>query len=793
MIKRLKFKRSHLLKIGPLVFLGLILPLSSVKSAGFLAAIGSMLLGKLSMFAGAIGSLIAKVCIFTWVSQAAFRFALGFLGWVTSPEFLAGVSYTRNPFVTSGWLIVRDFCNMFYILIVIAIGIGTALRIREYQIQKLIPKLIVSAILINFTPLICGLIIDGANVFINFFLASGTEGLGKIVVESISSFGQLIGRMFHFGTSLLGGQFGKAGDLLFDSFVTIIFNFYGTFTVLALALLFAIRYLALWTAVILAPLAFLCWILPHSSIQRVWRMWWQQFLSWCFVGIGGAFFLYLAQLMEGQIDSLITSPGATLGLSTQGLSGMLVHLFPLTFLLIGYTLTFQYAPMGASAVLGIVKMAQGYVAGKIIGRYGKPEWQKWRKLARRPPMPARISQKLEQWKGAKPESLERVPRGLKRIAAWGLRSTATIGEKILGPSRGGINEEDKGYKEAKENDLLTNLTLLTKAIQEMNRARAAGIVRAMAEKGQLLDAMKKEKVGAAAITQKELLDAYTRLKQMDYYFGTKKAEQIEKSLSHSKEMMNRFAQITHELIPKEKRGSIVGLTKEDEAKGITSFLEKIWRSLKTKEDFERVDFNEIQKDEELLDKFTKTMLLNPQQLAEAGRTLGKSFVDAAQEKAEEVGASWFYELDEKTGKARAPGTLRYLTTTGALALGYAPIPGAATREEMKGFEVEARHWETALRRAKTEDEIEALQKELEEAERESANEEIKRIILSARKAAEVKLQRLKVPPEEAEVKKRRKRPEAGEWIELPPRPPSGPKEAPERQLEERRRPEAGEE
>jgi len=112
---------------------------------------------------------------------------------------------------------------------------------------------------------------------------------------------------------------------------------------------------------------------------------------------------------------------------------------------------------------------------------------------------------------------------------------------------------------------------------------------------------------------------------------------------------------------------------------------------------------------------------------------------------------------------------------------------------MKGLETEARHWETALRRARTEDEIETLQEELEKAEKESVNEEIKRIISSARKAAEAKLQRLKAPPEEVEVKKRRKRPEAGEWIELPPRPPSEPKEIPERQPEERRRPEAGEE
>ena len=80
---------------------------------------------------------------------------------------------------------------------------------------------------------------------------------------------------------------------------------------------------------------------------------------------------------------------------------------------------------------------------------------------------------------------------------------------------------------------------------------------------------------------------------------------------------------------------------------------------------------------------------------------------------------------------------------------------------MKEFETEARHWETALRQARTEDEIEALQEELERAERESANEEIKRIITSARRAAQAKLQRLRESTEE-ETSEEEEESEAGE-------------------------------
>ena len=76
---------------------------------------------------------------------------------------------TYNDFINAaavvkGWAIVRDLCNMFFILILLVIAFATILRVEGYDIKKMVPKLIIMAILINFSKTICGLIIDAADL-----------------------------------------------------------------------------------------------------------------------------------------------------------------------------------------------------------------------------------------------------------------------------------------------------------------------------------------------------------------------------------------------------------------------------------------------------------------------------------------------------------------------------------------------------------------------------------------------------------------------------------------------------
>jgi hypothetical protein len=80
--------------------------------------------------------------------------------------------FTNSAAVVYGWVVIRDICNMFFIVILLVIAFSVILRIDGYDIKKMIPKLLIMAVLINFSRTICGLIIDLAQVIMLTFVAS---------------------------------------------------------------------------------------------------------------------------------------------------------------------------------------------------------------------------------------------------------------------------------------------------------------------------------------------------------------------------------------------------------------------------------------------------------------------------------------------------------------------------------------------------------------------------------------------------------------------------------------------
>ncbi|GAG05001.1 unnamed protein product, partial [marine sediment metagenome] len=73
-------------------------------------------------------------------------------------------NFMDEGIVQAGWAIVRDICNLFFILILLIIAFATILRLEPYDIKKMLPKLLIIALLINFSKMICGLIIDFSQV-----------------------------------------------------------------------------------------------------------------------------------------------------------------------------------------------------------------------------------------------------------------------------------------------------------------------------------------------------------------------------------------------------------------------------------------------------------------------------------------------------------------------------------------------------------------------------------------------------------------------------------------------------
>ncbi len=77
---------------------------------------------------------------------------------------------THNGLVDKGVAATTSLVNLAFILVLVIIALATILRRENYGLKKLLPKFIFILLLINFVPVICGAVIDIANVVTRAFL-----------------------------------------------------------------------------------------------------------------------------------------------------------------------------------------------------------------------------------------------------------------------------------------------------------------------------------------------------------------------------------------------------------------------------------------------------------------------------------------------------------------------------------------------------------------------------------------------------------------------------------------------
>jgi len=308
------------------------------------------------------------------------------LGVATSPNFIT-LSYTKlsNPIIRMGWTVTRDLANMGIVLALIAIGLATILKIESYHAKKTLPILIIIALLINFTPVILGVIVDASNILMHYFLGPGIEAgsFVKTFTDQGNYFSDAWAEVFKKSerepeeaaaeSQGIGVNLAPLGGTV----ALIAFGIIAGFIYLTFALLFILRYIAIWMLVILSPLAFMCYILPAT--KKYFLTWWQHFLQWCFIGIFAAFFLYLSSglthlasgkellgktgLVTAQIDEPLQE--ASIGL-TSLINSLLPYGVVIGFLILAFIATMSISAMGASAVINWSKRSQTR-AGKWLG------------------------------------------------------------------------------------------------------------------------------------------------------------------------------------------------------------------------------------------------------------------------------------------------------------------------------------------------------------------------------------------------------------------------------------------
>jgi len=190
--------------------------------------------------------------------------------------------------VEKGWAIVRDVCNMFFIVVLLIIAFGTILRLENYRYNRLLARLIIMAVLVNFSKFIAGFLIDFSQVvmltFVNAWrdIAAGnfTSALGLQDIVSLSRDQNLdVGSSSNVGAVLTALLLGLA-------LVTI-----ATIVMAIIAIVLVLRILALWFLIVLSPLAFL--LKTYPSTEKYAARWWQEFGKYAVTGPVVAFLLWL--------------------------------------------------------------------------------------------------------------------------------------------------------------------------------------------------------------------------------------------------------------------------------------------------------------------------------------------------------------------------------------------------------------------------------------------------------------------------------------------------------------------
>lgn len=248
-----------------------------------------------------------------------------------------------NVAVSTGWPEVRDLANMFIVLGFVVVGIAFTLRLEGYGSKKILIRLIMIALVVNFSMLMCGVIIDASNIAMNAFM----RGSGFFESNSSVSASSQISQIWNnFDINNVGKSIGVATALALKNVILfLVFVQY--------SMLFIGRYIGISFLVILSPLGLVMSIFPAT--QKYSKMWWEQFLGWCFIGIPAGFSLYLADKVA--VSVFATGSGAT----------FLMYLMPSAFMYAGYKLSKKLAPMGADAIMGAVNSAVGVASGAVIG------------------------------------------------------------------------------------------------------------------------------------------------------------------------------------------------------------------------------------------------------------------------------------------------------------------------------------------------------------------------------------------------------------------------------------------
>ena len=205
------------------------------------------------------------------------------LGWLICPviNFLADISDAAfamiadnflkiEPDIASGgevqaaWGIMRNIANGAFIIMFLAIIISqlTGFGISNYGIKKMLPRLIVAAILVNVSIYVCQIAVDLSNI-LGYGLRAGIGGIGDEITRANEIFQSGQGRGTWGGFALTVLAAGTAGILALAVLIGALVS--GLVVMATIAVLLIARKALIVILIVISPLAFVAFLLPNTE------------------------------------------------------------------------------------------------------------------------------------------------------------------------------------------------------------------------------------------------------------------------------------------------------------------------------------------------------------------------------------------------------------------------------------------------------------------------------------------------------------------------------------------------
>ena len=228
------------------------------------------------------------LCIVGKVIGAMLGFFVDIIAWLTAHLLLPITENVINiqvhtaafaAVIIQEWVFIRNLCNIFFIATLIMLGITTLVQVGNYDPKKVLPKLVISALLINFSLAIAQAILGVADVLQAQFLGANADQ-AKIILENLAY------RLMTAPLAHITAAAAQTGTGLSVALVTEVVYFLvaivAMFVFIALTAYLIVRIVAVWLLLMTSPIAFATSFVPSDAIAGLGKKWWDYFIKYAF-------------------------------------------------------------------------------------------------------------------------------------------------------------------------------------------------------------------------------------------------------------------------------------------------------------------------------------------------------------------------------------------------------------------------------------------------------------------------------------------------------------------------------